>query len=210
MSTTKWISFGKKKLTLVTRFEKDLRLKLNSLQRELANRTIQNGSCRGRNTVLESKAGYFKCQQQAPCHWHPKDAKMVEDKEKPGGPHHAADPHVSTKDHQELFFALERKISEMKQLSDESWLFFFAQFEEHPIATEYLFCSEISKLEDELSLQAVKFEHEIMTLKTSAKTTHAKSTWSNPTKNRNKRISFRCCNAKISTWSQNAKNCKRI
>ncbi|KAI8619875.1 hypothetical protein BC830DRAFT_685393 [Chytriomyces sp. MP71] len=37
-----------------------------------------------------------------------------------------------------------------------------SQFEEYRTATEYMFSSEIAKLEDELSLQSLKFEHEIL------------------------------------------------
>ncbi|KAJ3011508.1 UNVERIFIED_CONTAM: hypothetical protein HDU68_001638 [Siphonaria sp. JEL0065] len=37
-----------------------------------------------------------------------------------------------------------------------------SQFEEYRTATEYMFNSEISKLEEELSHQSIKFEHEVM------------------------------------------------
>ncbi|KAJ3391305.1 hypothetical protein HDU84_006221 [Entophlyctis sp. JEL0112] len=37
-----------------------------------------------------------------------------------------------------------------------------SQFEEYRTSTEYMFSSEISRLEDELALQATKYEHEIM------------------------------------------------
>ncbi|KAI8832143.1 hypothetical protein BJ741DRAFT_711074 [Chytriomyces cf. hyalinus JEL632] len=123
----------------------DLRLKLNALQRELFNRTIQNEAAEEEirtlkvrldissvnNSALPSERGSTAATSSRPLtsatpaakksakSTPDPDAKKAEDKEKTGGPHHAAHPHVSTKEHQELLFALERKISEMKQLSDE-------------------------------------------------------------------------------------------
>jgi hypothetical protein len=37
-----------------------------------------------------------------------------------------------------------------------------SQFEEYRIAAEFMFNTEMSKLEDELSLQSMRYEHEIM------------------------------------------------
>ncbi|KAJ3233679.1 hypothetical protein HDU81_002064 [Chytriomyces hyalinus] len=123
----------------------DLRLKLNALQRELFNRTIQNEAAEeeirslkvkldissASGSALPSERGSTAATASRPLtsvtpaakksakSTPDSDSKKAEDKEKSGGPHHAAHPHVSTKEHQEVLFALERKVSEIKQLSDE-------------------------------------------------------------------------------------------